>query len=91
MDSIITAGTGARSAGASIIGKRRGRKRKDDTQSVRSATKASATGASPSKAEGADDEGEYEDEDDAAGEGPGADVVDEGTKVDEAYEQRKMK
>ncbi|KAI4153911.1 MAG: hypothetical protein LQ340_002009, partial [Diploschistes diacapsis] len=82
VDSIITAGTGARSVSA--LGKKKSRKRKDDAQSVRSTTKASATGAAPSGADAVEEEGEEEDEDYAAGEGPGADVVDEGAKIDEA-------
>lgn len=75
----------------SALGKKKSRKRKDDAQSVRSTTKASATGAAPSGADAVEEEGEEEDEDYAAGEGPGADVVDEGAKIDEAYEQRRMK
>ena len=91
VDSVVTAATGARSVAASGRGRKKGKQRKDDTQSVRSATKASATGDRSSRAEGADEEAEYEEDDYAAGEGPGMDVVDEGAKVDEAHEQRRMK
>ena len=94
VDTVRTAGTGAPSVSASTVGKKRGRKRKEDRDaaSIRSTGKASGTGdgASATGRTGqVEDEAEADEEEDFGG--AADDIVDNSSKVDEAHEKRRMK
>lgn len=89
VDSIITTGTGARSATAGARPKKRGRKRKEDTQSVRSGTRDTPrdTASRTSKGPG-DEEQDIEDEDE--GDRTVDILVQAGAKDDDEYEQQRI-
>lgn len=81
--------TGSQSAAASVAGgpKKRGRKKKTEATSVRGGGKPGQTDTA-SRAEGADDEGD--DEEDADLDAGDDDMVDEGAKIDQLAEKKKI-
>ena len=88
VESDFTAVTGSQSLAASGVGKKRRRRKKDETQSVRSAGKGK-TADTASRTGGMGEDVEEEDDDGAAGGEEG--IVESGVKVDRVAEQKKMK
>jgi transcription initiation factor TFIID subunit 11 len=88
VESIVTAGTGARSVTASTLGKKKARKKKDDTQSVRSAGRGSVAEDARSRTGGGQDDEELEEDDEPGA--AAADLVETGAKVDDAHEQQRI-
>lgn len=89
VDSIVTTGTGARSTTAGARPKKRGRKRKEDTQSVRSGTRDTPRDTSSRASKGPADE-EQDIEDDDEGDRQGDILVQTGAKDDDEYEQQRI-